>query len=79
MMTMEQRIPIDATASGVERSLLASLWSGLTQWVETCAAYYDAAATYEDLARLSDAELERRGLSRDTLAREACSICERRD
>jgi hypothetical protein len=27
---------------------------------------------YEQLSRLSDAELKRRGLSRDTLARDVC-------
>ncbi len=32
-----------------------------------------AAALYEELAGLSDAELQRRGLSRATLARNACT------
>jgi hypothetical protein len=36
----------------------------------TCADYHAAAARYEELSRLSDAELERRGLSRDRLARD---------
>ena len=41
----------------------------LAEWIETCSRYYGAAATYEELSRLSDAELARRGLSRDTLHR----------
>ena len=41
----------------------------LAEWIETCGRYYGAAATYEELSRLSDAELARRGLSRDTLHR----------
>jgi hypothetical protein len=42
----------------------------LAMCVETCADYYAAAAAYEQLSRLSDAELHRRGLARDTLARD---------
>ena len=39
--------------------------------------YYAAAATYEQLARLSDAELHRRGLSRATLGRDVCEALDR--
>lgn len=42
-----------------------------------CADYYAAASLYEELRGLSDAELKRRGLSRDTLARDACQTCDR--
>jgi hypothetical protein len=42
-----------------------------------CATYFRAAKRYEDLSRLSDAELERRGLGRKTLARHICESCER--
>jgi hypothetical protein len=45
-------------------------------WIETCAAYYEAAALYDQLAGLSDAELHRRGLSRESLARDVCDACE---
>ena len=41
----------------------------LGTWVEAHAAATRAAARYEDLSRLCDAELHRRGLSRSTLAR----------
>jgi hypothetical protein len=39
-------------------------------WIMTCADYMAAAAMYEQLSYLSDAELHRRGLSRATLARD---------
>jgi hypothetical protein len=45
--------------------------------VRTCADYYAAAALYEQLYRLSDAELHRRGLSREHLGREVCAACDR--
>jgi hypothetical protein len=42
-----------------------------------CTTYFRAAGRYQDLSRLSDAELERRGLERKTLARDICKSCER--
>ena len=49
----------------------------MTAWFATCAGYHAAAGVYEELSRLSDAELKRRGLSRDTLARDVCESSER--
>ena len=46
----------------------------LCAWVESCADAYAAAALYGELARLSDAELRRRGLARETLARDVSDI-----
>ena len=46
-------------------------------WLNACADYYAAAAIYEKLSKLSDAELHRRGLSRDTLVRDAFQSCDR--
>ncbi len=46
-------------------------------WVKTCADYYAAAARYERLSNLSNAELRRRGLSRDGLARHVFESCDR--
>ena len=46
-------------------------------WFAAAADYYAAAAVYEQLARLSDAELQRRGLSRATLASDICQACDR--
>ena len=51
---------------------LASLAAYLAACGGTCADYYAAAALYEKLAALSDAELQRRGLSRATLAQHVC-------
>ena len=49
----------------------------MAAWLAICADYHAAAAMYEDLARLSDVELKRRGLSRDTLAQEVCEAADR--
>lgn len=49
----------------------------LTAWLAVCADYYYAASLYERLAGLSDAELARRGLRRETLARDICAACDR--
>lgn len=40
------------------------------EWTRICVDYWTAAAMYEHLAALSDAELACRGLSRATLARD---------
>jgi hypothetical protein len=49
----------------------------MAAWLATCTNYHAAAGMYEELSRLSDAELERRGLSRDTLARDVCESSDR--
>ena len=46
-------------------------------WLAICVDYYEAAAMYEELSRLSDAELARRGLNRPSLARDVLTACER--
>jgi hypothetical protein len=46
-----------------------NLLGAVIGWVHAAAGYYAAAAMYEDLSRLSDSELTRRGLSRADLAR----------
>ncbi len=46
-----------------------AVWrASLEAWLNRCADQWDAAAAYEELSRLSDAQLEHRGLRRDTLA-----------
>jgi hypothetical protein len=42
----------------------------IVEYIETRADHYAAAAMYQQLSRLSDAELHHRGLSRSTLARD---------
>ena len=65
-------------ASGLSRNdRLGALAAYLATWCETCADYYEAAALYEELSALSDAELQRRGLSRATLGRHVCTACDR--
>ena len=56
---------------------LGALRSHLAAWVGTCADYYQAAALYDELSGLSDAELDRRGLSRATLAWDLSRGCDR--
>ena len=56
---------------------LGALRSHLAAWVGTCADYYQAAALYDELSGLSDAELRRRGLSRATLAVDLSRGCDR--
>jgi hypothetical protein len=55
---------------------LGALAAYLATWCDTCADYYEAAALYEQLSALSDAELERRGLSRAALARYVSTACD---
>jgi len=45
--------------------------------IKVMAEHYTAAAKYEELSRLSDAELKRRGLSRENLARAVRDACDR--
>lgn len=53
------------------RSILLTLWAKrIAVWVSHCADAYAQATLYEDLSRLSDTELSRRGLPRDTLPRD---------
>ena len=68
-------LPAPKVAIGSIRRALAflrELRRGLAAWTGTCAAYYAAAARYQELSRLANAELRRRGLSRGTLARDVC-------
>jgi hypothetical protein len=52
--------------------------AGVAEWLRACADHYAAAALYEQLNRLSDAELHRRGLSRNALARNIFDSVERK-
>jgi hypothetical protein len=56
---------------------IKSCAGSLIAWLNACADYCAAAAIYEQLSRLSDAELHRRGLSRHTLARHTFQSCDR--
>jgi hypothetical protein len=79
MTTQATHSSSDSETLGTSRPSLG-VWLGLLKahvaaWVDTCVAYYDAAILYDQLSGLSNAELHRRGLSRDTLARDVCDTC----
>jgi hypothetical protein len=63
--------------AGSFASWIKSIGARIATWADTCADYYAAAAMYEQLSALSDAELSRRGLSRATLAGEVRAACDR--
>ena len=56
---------------------IRSIGLRLAAWAKNCADYWEAAAMYEQLTALSDAELTRRGLSRATLAGDVRTACDR--
>jgi truncated hemoglobin YjbI len=73
MTFYEQVFGHEAAAAERAASLfnsVKSLTKGIARWLQSCADYWAAAALYESLHSLSEAELLRRGLSRDTLARD---------
>jgi hypothetical protein len=81
-MTMyEHLLPAQTAPRQVPQAPLAnrvaSLGTRIAGWITTAANYYTAAAVYEQLSGLSDAELQRRGLSRSALARDICAACDR--
>jgi hypothetical protein len=81
MTIHDQIFPTAALAAGEPRRTLSDwirfVGRRIVTWAETCADYYAAAAKYEQLSALSDAELMRRGLSRATLARDVRAACDR--
>jgi hypothetical protein len=71
MTSHEQLLPTDDLAAN-EPTRTLSNWirrvgQRIVTWADSCADYYAAAAMYQELSALSDAELTRRGLSRATL------------
>jgi hypothetical protein len=65
----------DRGARGSRLADRAAEWCAA--WSEICADCYRAAALCEELRRLSDAELDRRRLSRATLARDIARTSDR--
>lgn len=76
-MPLEQHLPRHAVDAADAGSALTSLWARMAAWTRVLADHYEAAGVYEELSRLSDAELHRRGLSRETLARDIVAACDR--
>jgi hypothetical protein len=62
------------TTTSLSRSV-TSLAEGFVAWIESCADYWAAAALYDALRKLPDSELQKRGLSRDTLAQDVFHSC----
>jgi hypothetical protein len=81
MTTHNQVLATTPFAAGKPAGSLAgwikSIGIRIATWADTCADGYAAAAMYEQLSALSDAELARRGLSRATLARDVLAACDR--
>ena len=79
-MLFAQPFPTEAAASAESApqvsDWLKSIGQRVSAWANACADYYSAAALYDELRGLADAELQRRGLSRDTLARDVCQACD---
>jgi hypothetical protein len=59
-----------ATGQAVDKA--KHMGARLVEALAVCRASWEAAALYEDLSRLSDAELDRRGIPRDELHRRVC-------
>ncbi len=76
-MTMHDHLlPARLNASPLLLSgISASLRRRIADWIATAAAYYEAAVMYEQLSKLPDAELQRRGMPRATLAHDVCGVC----
>ena len=75
--TVPNSPPADYAPVAPRSGLVQAMGLRLVAWCKTCGEYYAAAAMYEQLAALSDAELTRRGLSRATLARDVCAAHDR--
>ncbi len=70
----------EATATDAAQSLssaIKAVYKRIAVWAETCGDYWAAAALYDSLRGLSNAELHKRGLSRDSVAHHACQSCDR--
>ena len=78
MTFYEQAVVDETTVADTTMSLsrsIKSLAEGFVAWMESCADYWAAAALYDALRKLPDSELQKRGLSRDTLARDVFLSC----
>lgn len=73
-MTFYEQVFSHEAAAGERAASLStsvkSIAKGIASWIQSTADLWAAAALYDGLRRLSDVELHKRGLSRDTLARD---------
>jgi hypothetical protein len=76
MMTPDQAIPAPALSVREGAAPDASWIMRIARHIEKWAGTYSAAAMYDQLFALSDAELARRGLSRASLAHDVSVACD---
>lgn len=68
----QQRATVRSASAPSRFAWIRAFGARMAVWFATARDYHAAAADYQALIRLPDAELERRGLSRATLARDLC-------
>ena len=69
MLSQSQSPPVSEEASSGKPGLFRRARERVKAWMEARAASAAEAALYQELSRLSDAELERRGIPRGELYR----------
>lgn len=76
--TLEVASAASRSAGGLRLAArISAMAKSIGNYIDMMADFYAAATLYDELSRLSDAELNRRGLSRDILARDAVAACDR--
>jgi len=67
-----EAVPLASSSTGGWglKARISSMAKWVGDYIKTMAECYAAATMYEQLSKLSDAELQRRGLSRHTLVRD---------
>lgn len=78
MMILDHHLSRTAPAAAGP-SFLLNTWTGIDLWIRACGQAYTTYAMYQELSRLSDAELNRRGLNRAELARDVFLTRDRGD
>jgi hypothetical protein len=74
MMTIEAPTVAKLAFGRPARAAFARWLQTAEEALATCADYFRAAAMYEELRKLPPAELERRGFSQGSLARDLCGL-----
>jgi hypothetical protein len=73
-MQIDETLRKERPVAGRLRERISSMVGRIVSAIDCAAEYYALATAYEQLSRLSDAELRRRGLSRATLAHDISSL-----
>jgi hypothetical protein len=72
-MTVTGNVSSENIGRLIRNSIVRWFWSAHAVFV-TCAHYHQAATMYEQLYKLPPSELERRGFSHGSLARDLCGL-----